>query len=339
MSFETLSRLTADALRGGGPAHFIWHGGEPLLLGRDFYKKAVWLQQKFRRDGQLITNTLQTNGTLLDDEWLDLFNGFEFSLGLSLDGPAELHDKNRVLRGQQGTFDKVMQAVSLMRSRQQGFGVLAVVTDDAIRLGARAFFEFFVQNDLKTFAILCQRPAIIAGHEAYVDRDVHSEFVKEIFDIWFELDDPEVRIRDFESITRALLGCDHTTCLLAGGCIGRYVAIDPRGNIYHCDEFMTDEAYRIGHVTDGGLSAALTSREVVALREENERELAQIDCKWLPICNGGCPKDRYVSRRFGNGGRVECCGYRYLIEHISERLTDSPTLNRLTAPSVAAFAH
>jgi uncharacterized protein len=320
MSFGVLAQLTKKALQSHRDVSFIWHGGEPLLLGKEFYRKAVWLQRRYRGPDQRVTNTVQTNGTLLDEEWLDLFDAGGFAIGLSVDGPALLHDQNRILRGQQGTFDRVMHAVSLMRKRSRGFGVLAVVSDDTIRLGAREFFRFFVDNGLKNFALLCQRPALNVGQTDYIPRSQHSGFVREVFDLWLAEDDPEICIRDFDSIVRALLGGRHSTCLLAGGCIGAYFAVDVVGDVYHCDEFMFDPEYRLGNIAVDDFGQPALSMNIEALSRRNAKEIARLDCPWLRICNGGCPKDRYVGRRFASDGNVRCCGFADLIEHIWSRI-------------------
>lgn len=329
MSFSVLAHLTAKALRGGGPTHFIWHGGEPLLLGQEFYRKAVWLQERYRQPDQLVSNALQTNATLLDDEWLDLFAACRFSLGVSLDGPAHLHDGQRVLRSGRHTHDKVMHGISLLKSRDHPFGVLAVVTEATLALGARRFFDFFVDNGLKSFAVLCQRPAIIKGAEEHMLRDAHSRFVCDLFDLWYERDDPDIHIRDFESIMRALLGGEHGTCLLAGQCIGKYFAVNFNGDIFHCDEFMTDSRYRLGNIIVDDFSSILTTPTIELLRNSERGNHEQLDCPWTSICNGGCPKDRTVAAMFSGGSPVVCCGYAPLIEHIHTRIAEDPRLAQL----------
>ena len=336
MSFGVLAQLTKKALQSHRTVNFIWHGGEPLLLGKDFYRKAVWLQQRYRRPDQHLTNTLQTNGTLLDEEWLDLFDAGGFSIGLSIDGPALLHDRNRILRSQHGTFDRVMHALSLLRKRSRGFGVLAVVTDDTIRLGAREFFRFFVDNGLKNFALLCRRPALNVGQADYVPRSEHSRFVREVFDLWLAEDDPDICIRDFDSIVRALLGGRHSTCLLAGGCIGAYFAVDMIGDVYHCDEFMFDPEYRLGNITVHDLWQPVMSVKIQALSQRNAEEIERLDCPWLPICNGGCPKDRYVERSFAREGKVRCCGFADLIAHISSRIGATRGLTHGNLPGLVS---
>jgi uncharacterized protein len=326
MSFNVMANMTAKALRTGRMTHFIWHGGEPLLMGRDFFKKAMWLQERYRGPNQYVTNAVQTNGTLLDDDWIDLFEAGNFSIGVSLDGPPDIHDFNRVRRNGRGSFDSVMRGIELLKARNQSFGVLAVLTENAVRLGPQGFFDFFVENGITSFAILSLNPAIITGDTRHMSRSDHSEFVKDVFDVWLERNDPDVHIRDFESIMRVLLGGEHSVCLLAGNCIGRYFAVNFDGDFYHCDEFMTDKQYRLGNIVDDELQDLLEGPAIQALRRTEKTNLQNLECEWLPVCNGGCPKDRYVAARFGSGGQVVCCGYAGLIEHIRSRIVENPQL-------------
>jgi uncharacterized protein len=324
ISFEVLAHLVKKALKTGADVNFVWHGGEPLLLGKEFYRKAVWLQQRFKLPHQRVTNSLQTNGTLLDEGWLDFFDQTGFSIGLSLDGPAQLHDKHRVLAKGPGSFEKVMLAARLMKERNRKFGVLAVVTEDTIRLGAKELFRFFVDNGLKKFDLLCQQPALNVGRGEYISRHIQSRFLGDVFDLWLAEDDPEVCIREFDSILRRLIGGQHTLCLLAGGCIGKYFAIDPDGFVFHCDEFMFDQTYNLGNIRTTDFQALRSTDKFQFLNSENSENIRALDCPWVSVCNGGCPKDRYINRILGV--TTGCCGFADLIEHILLRLEENPNL-------------
>jgi uncharacterized protein len=326
ISFQVVAHLVKKALKTGADVRFVWHGGEPLLLGKEFYRKAIWLQQRCKLPQQCISNSVQTNGTLLDEDWLDFFDQAGFSVGLSLDGPAQLHDNSRVLANGHGSFDKVMRAASLMKNRNRKFGVLAVVTDDTIRAGAEQLFRFFVDNGLKNFGLLCQYPALNVGRQEYVSRNIQCQFLCDIFDLWLAEDDPEVHIREFDSILRRLLGGQHTSCLLAGGCFGKYFAIDPDGSIFHCGEFMFDPNYNMGNIQTIDFETLQSADKIRYLNEENTESIRTLDCPWVSVCSGGCPKDRYIDRIFNPTAR--CCGFADLIEHIWLRLEENPVLAR-----------
>jgi uncharacterized protein len=332
MSFEVLAWVIKRALDAARRVNFIWHGGEPLLLGKSFFKKIVYLQQNYVKEGQNIQNSLQTNGSLIDEEWLEIFKEYNFSIGLSLDGPRELHDQNRILMNGSGTHSKIMESISLLRRKNMPFGVLAVISSETLNLGAKRFFDFFIQNNIKSFALLCQRPAMNVGHEEYVGRTDHSQFVNEIFDLWYYLDDPTFHIRDFESIISALIGGDHSLCLLKGNCIGKYFGINFNGDVYHCDEFMFDPEYNLGNIVNDNFDHIASSKSIATLQARNKEEIDQLQCKWLPICNGGCPKERYVSRKLLNSA-VRCCGYSDLIEHIVQRISQDPKIAKIKVGS------
>jgi uncharacterized protein len=211
-----------------------------------------------------------------------------------------------------------------MRKRGMNFGVLAVITEDTIKLGAKKFFNFFIENSINNFSLLTQQPAVIAGQDNFVSRRRYSKFLNDIFDLWYELDDPQIKIRDFESIISAILGGKHRICQLGGGCMGKYFAIDTSGDVYHCDEFMFDPHYKIGNIHFDNIENMSSGNGIEVLRTENGKEIQQLDCKWLPICKGGCPKDRYVGKMFSEGKKIQCCGYADLIEHIFSRINEDP---------------
>ncbi len=154
-----------------------------------------------------------------------------------------------------------------------------------------------------------------------MERKKHSNFVNQIFDIWYDLDDPNFHIREFMSIIMALLGGKHNSCLLAGNCIGKYFDINFNGDIYHCDEFMNDSDYKIGNVINDSLDSIISNSKLLDLKKKNKEQISEINCKWKSICNGGCPKDRYVSNLFSKS-TVDCCGYSDLIEHIAKRISE-----------------
>jgi len=319
MSFEVLAHTIKKALYNGRSAQFIWHGGEPLLASEAFLKKAVLLQHKFSKN-QYISNSIQTNGTLLNESWLDFFDQHGFMIGLSLDGPEELHNKNRILSNGKDTFENVMKSISLIKKRYNSVNLIAVITEDTLRLGAKKFFSFFIENGLNHFSLLSQKPVIILGREDYIKMNTYSQFMNELFDLYLELDDPSVHILQFDSILNSMIGNGKEGCILAGGCIGKYFAINYNGDIYHCDEFMTDSNYKLGNIINNDFEEILQSDQISMLRDQNQREIDELSCKWFSVCKGGCPKDRYVPKMFSRD-KVVCCGYSDLIEHISERIS------------------
>jgi uncharacterized protein len=328
MSFEVLATLTSKAL--GAPQHrriqFIWHGGEPLLLGQEFYLKALRLQRVFQSPGQMITNSLQTNGTLVDDGWCEFFKQFGFSIGLSVDGPADLHDRNRFYASGKGSFTQTEHAIRLFEKHRISFGVLVVLNRYSLQLTPRELFQFFLDQGVKTFAFLPARPNNVGDttHTLtgdYVSPKEYVQFMRGIFDQWYALDDPSVHIRELNSLVSALVGGSVSICTLAGDCLGQYFHVEPGGDLFHCDKFLGDQHYRLGNIMRNTFQDIYSSDHFLTLvAEEKERLQLLRTCPWFALCKGGCPHDRYIAEKYVPGYDGSCCGQRELIDYICENV-------------------
>ena len=331
MSLRTLARLTERAL--GHPdmraVTFIWHGGEPLVRGRAFYDKALYLQERLRRPRQSINNGIQTNGTLVDERWVDYFLEHNWDVGLSMDGPRELHDAQRPRAGGRGSYDSAIRALRLFQERGVRFGVLVVVTEETLEFGADAMFEWLVENNIENFAFLRLRPPSFADETYDAERDYvamqrFSVFQRRMFDRWYEHDDPNLGIREFDSILAALFGKHPKVCTLAGNCVARHLGVNVNGDVYHCDRYVTDNDYRLGNVHKNSFAEMFDGAKVKELQARNARRVdGYAACPWLPICNGGCPHTAYIAERSLAGYDPACCGEAALIEHIERRVTAS----------------
>ena len=331
MSFRTLATLTKRAL--GHPdaraVTFIWHGGEPLVRGRAFYDKALYLQGRLRRPRQSISNAVQTNGTLVDERWADYFKEHRWDVGLSMDGPQELHDAQRPRSGGRGSYESAIGAMRLLQERGVRFGVLVVVTEETLDLGADAMFDWLVGNGVSNFAFLRLRPPSFADETYDPERDYvamqrFGEFQRRIFDRWYERDDPELGIREFDSIVGALFGKRPSVCTLAGQCVARHLGVNVNGDVYHCDRYVTDNDYRLGNVHKNSFAEIFESEKVELLQARNARRVEGYgDCPWLAVCNGGCPHNAYIAERSVSGYDPTCCGEASLIGHIEQRVRGS----------------
>src|SRR5207248_2036076 len=197
----TLAHMTAKTLRASNmrSVRFIWHGGEPLVRGRAFYEKALLLQQLCASEGQRVTNSVQTNGMLIDEKWAKFLRENQFEVGLSFDGPRSLHNQQRRTAGGRDSWHKAINAIRIFKEYGVQFGALVVVTDDTIRLGADALFASLLEAGITSFGLLHLRPE--SSPTATYDPDVDfvplhrfDEFQIRMFDLWFDADDPEVRI-------------------------------------------------------------------------------------------------------------------------------------------------
>ena len=330
MSFRTLAQLTNRAL--GHPdakaVTFIWHGGEPLVRGRDFYNKALYLQKHCRRDRQTVKNAIQTNGTLVNADWARYFNRHNWDVGLSMDGPKQLHDAHRPRIGGRGSYDSAVRAIDEFQNHGVRFGVLVVVTDDTLELGPDEMFDWLIARGIQSFAFLRLRPPslpdVTYDPEAdYLTMHRFNEYERRVFDRWYELDDERIGVREYDTILSALVGGTPTICTMAGNCTGRHLGVNVNGDIYHCDRYVTDRDYHLGNVHRNTFAEMFEGEQVRTLKQRNaERVRGYADCPWLSICNGGCPHDAYIAAR-SPGYDPTCCGKAPLIEHIHGRLLET----------------
>jgi uncharacterized protein len=342
MPFSVLAGMTAAALT--EPSHrlveFIWHGGETTILPISFYEKAVLLQSRFRSTGQVVQNTIQTNGTRLTPEWVRFFRANQFSVGVSLDGPPEVHDEYRRYANGRASFADVAEGVRLLQQAEVPFTVLMVIDHGALTLGADRIFDFFLQYGIKSFGFLgakpTNRPDATPGTPAehYVPPAEMNLFLAQMYDRWLQHGDTTIHIRDLDAIHARLRASEQGMCVLAGGCFGKYFLIEPNGDVAHCDLFVGDDRYSFGNVLRDGFAGIRSHSNVAALRRENDRELDLMsDCPEFPICSGWCPHERYIALRHDTTYRTDCCGLRDLITHIRLRSSGGAVAGERAGPT------
>jgi uncharacterized protein len=331
MSFPVMARLIATALR--DPEHdaidFIWHGGETTLLPQAFYEKAMYVQSRFRRPGQVICNSIQTNGTRLTPAWARFLRANRFSVGVSIDGPPEVHDRVRRYASGRPSSADVARGIRLLREYGVPFSVLMVIDAEALALGPDRVFDFFLEHDIKNYAVLAAKPdndpdappGTPATH--YTDPARMAAFLTRLYDRWLEHGDPDIQIRELDGIRRRLTGARAGFCTLAGGCLGKYYLIEPNGDVAHCDLFLGDARYTLGNILTHDFAALRGGAPLRALQAENERALdAMRACPDFALCNGWCPHERYLSARHNPMHEAGCCGLRDLIAHIRRRIPE-----------------
>ena len=341
MSFPVMSRTIAAALR--DPDHklvsFIWHGGETTVLPQTFYEKALLVQARFRREDQRVRNVIQTNGTRLTPDWARFFRANRFAVGISLDGPPEIHDRYRRYASGRPSFQDVARGIKLLRESDVPFGALMVIDEGALQVGPDRVFDFFVEHEIKSFGFLGAKPTNQPNAKPgtptdhYTDIDTMMGFLARIYDRWREHGDPEVRIRELDGL-RARLRGGGAFCTLLGGCLGQYFVVEPNGDVAHCDNFVGDRRYTLGNIMEHDFAQLRASPNLLALQVENEQALdAMRDCPEFGVCNGWCPHERYVSLRHNLRHCSDCCGLRPLIQHIRARMPKEE--EQVTALAVA----
>ncbi len=310
---------------------FTWHGGEPLLRPLSFYQRAMKLQERHAR-GHHIDNCLQTNGTLLTDEWCRFLADNRWLVGLSIDGPQDMHDAYRRMRGGAPTFDKVMRAVELLDKHGVEWNAMAVVNDINSREPLR-FYRFFknIGCHYLQFSPIVERwtadgqrslasPAVPpAGGKMTpwsVQPDAWGDFLCTLFDEWRTKDVGKTFVQLFDATLANWVGEPPGVCTLSPIC-GRALALEHNGDVFPCDHFVFPE-YLLGNIRHQSLTELALSGRLNAFGEAKRTTLPEqcAECRWLFACNGECPKNRIALTADGVSGLNYLCeGYRRFFSH------------------------
>ncbi|WP_421210974.1 anaerobic sulfatase maturase [Aeromonas enteropelogenes] len=320
----------------GNEVVFSWQGGEPTLLGLDYYRKIVALQQKYRPQGITIQNDLQTNGLLLNDEWCRFLKEHQFLVGISIDGPRELHDKYRVTRSGKPTFDRVMAAVECLRRHEVPFNALTVVNRHNAQYPLEVY-RFLTQELGATYIQFtpCVEPKVFRqtppqfwneqqmprigspeskpGHpmsivtEWSVDPDDWGQFLAIVFEEWVNNDLGRVLVNLFETAVAQTMGKPSQLCVTAEFC-GKGLAIEHDGSLFACDHYVYPE-YRLGHIQERPLNEQVFSIRQLAFGMSKRDSLPEYcrACTYLKLCWGECPKNRLLTTPDGEKGLNYLC--------------------------------
>lgn len=291
MNAETLEQMIAQYLDVAGPvATLAWQGGEPTLMGLDFYKTAVALEQQYKKDGQQVNNAFQTNSILLDDDWAEFFAENNFLIGISMDGRARFHDIYRKDRGGNPTHDKVLRAVRLLERHGVEFNILTVVNDVNAKK-PEALFNYFFDMGIRYMQFIPCLETDEHGNIApfSVSPDDYGEFLCRMFDKWYNMGQPECYIRDFDELMIYYVTGRHPSCTCSPFC-NSTVVVEYNGDIYPCDFFVEPQWY-LGNINDKPLKELLLSDKYEAFRNGKQPIADECqNCEYLSMCWGGCRK-------------------------------------------------
>jgi uncharacterized protein len=328
MTFPVLARATRDALRDPTVrwVDFVWHGGEATLVPRSFYRQAVWLQERFRRPGQTVLNTVQTNGTRLTDDWLEFLREHDFSIGVSLDGPPEVHDARRVDMGGRPTAARVRRGLERLRAAGiERSGTLMVVDEEIIAAGAERVLGYLDEIGVRQVALLNvlpeNTPPGAPPRGDYLPFPSFVDFLRDLFRVWWPRYRDRIVVRELADLAGQITGAAPQICVFAGECFGTYLTVEPTGEVSACDKYIDDDTYRFGDVLTTGLTGALRSEQLALVRDENRRAVDRMrECRWFGVCHGGCPHDRYTGERRLPGYDGRCCGLAPLLDDMAATL-------------------
>lgn len=320
MSEEVLGQITEKTLAfADGFAEFSFQGGEPTLRGLDFFRRAMELQRRYNRKNVAISNCLQTNGVELDEAWAEFLRENRFLVGISLDGPEDVHDFFRRDAEGRGTHGKVMRAIGLLREYGVEFNVLFVVNSRNAREPER-LYDYFRDNGLAYLQpIPCLEPqGETPGGRAYsLENADYAAFLKGFFDRWYaDLSaGREVSVRFFDNLVRAAMGLQPETCTMLGSCRCQYV-FEADGSVYPCDFYTTDE-WRMGNIRTAGLAELYASpaAERFAVTSLPVAEKCR-RCRWYGLCRGGCRRDKAADTLLNRYCEAYCAFFEYAHERI-----------------------
>jgi uncharacterized protein len=313
---------------------FTWHGGEALLRGIDFYRKALRLQQQYGR-GREISNCIQTNGLLLNDEWCRFFKDNNFLVGISIDGPEKIHDHYRKDCGGRGTFKRVMRGVELLQKHGVEFNTLSVINDYNAGHPVE-IYRFFkeIGSRYMQFSPIVERlgtrsdglEMLTAGDRPddseiaswSVDPVAYGNFYIRIFDEWVRRDVGQYYVQLFDATLACTVGEQPGVCVYAKTC-GHALAMEHNGDVYACDHYVYPEYLRGNILHDSLVGITLSSEQKQFGNDKRDRLPRQCHaCRYLNLCNGECPKNRIATTPDGDDGlNYLCPGLRLYFEHVS----------------------
>lgn len=293
---------------------FSWHGGEPTVLGLDYFRKVVALQRKHQPPRQRITNDIQTNGILLDEEWCRFLEAEGFTVGFSLDGPQEMHDTYRVTRGQKPTYEQVMCGYSLLQQHRVSCDILCVVHAQNVEYPTQVY-RFFKQIKAQyvSFIPLVEPHSDVENGVSCrtVPARAFGAFLCTIFDEWKRQDIGRVIVQIFEESAKTAFEQEHALCIFRKTC-GDVPVIEHNGDFYSCDHFV-DKEHLLGNISEMPLVELIDSPKQRAFGQAKLNTLPRYcrECEVLAMCHGGCPKDRFLQTPDGEAGLNYLCeGYK-----------------------------
>ena len=323
-SDAVLAKLLSDYLTTcGRVASITWQGGEPLLAGIGFFRKVLKLEMEYARPGTVLSNAIQTNGVLMNQEWAVLFREYRFLVGVSLDGPEDIHNRYRVDAGGHGSFTRVMRGLDWLRRERVEFNVLTVIGPHNVTK-ARELMKFYRNQQFRWVQFIPQMTFSSQDSGTPGQFDITAEeygnFLCEAFDSWYNAGHPPFSIRYFDNVLQTYMGQVPDICTMQQSCPALLV-VESSGDIYACD-FYLDDQWRLGNVTAMPLIQAFETEGYRRFQNMKPRLPEKcVQCSWVSHCQGGCPRNRGgVTRDDLNAPDYFCTAYMKFFHHADSRL-------------------
>lgn len=324
MTPEIQEEMIRQVMQQSGDAVSIgWQGGEPALMGLDFYKRAIELEKKFGH-GQSVGNGFQTNGTLLDRDWAKFFKQYDWLIGLSLDGPQHIHDRHRLDKGLHPTWEKVEEVARMLIAEGVAVNAMCCITDYSSNY-AEELYNYYKNLGLTWMQFIPivetdkDDPSKAAPFS--VTDEKYGQFLITLFDLWisdFKNGEPTTSVRHFESVFHSYVGLESPECTMMKEC-GPYVVIEHNWNVYSCD-FFVEPRHRLGNIRQSKITDMLNSKK----QDEFGKVKALLPrkckfCPWYTKCFGGCTKDRIKDPNDQRQPRF-CLAYQMFFEHADVKM-------------------
>ena len=313
MSEKTLSTLTEKALSTGAQSvSFIWQGGEPTLTGLEFYRKAVAHQELYRYPTQKISNSIQTNGILIDNEWTKFLKRENWLVGVSLDGDRVQHNAYRLDRRGGGTYDGTRKALRLLQFQKVPYNILVLLNNVNVRAPKRLYSDLKGAGHRYLQFIPCIEYDLKNEPTEYsITAEEYGNFLVEVFDEWVK-DIPNVFVRDFEDIMIGEVTGASPNCVYSGEC-GQYLVVEYNGDVYPCDFFVETE-WLLGNIHTDSLEELIDGKKFNEFIAKRQLSSDCESCPWLRYCHGGCQKHMRTDRNYF------CDSYKTFFEHAHEKI-------------------
>ncbi|MGL4737232.1 MAG: anaerobic sulfatase maturase, partial [Cellulosilyticaceae bacterium] len=318
---ETIVRKAMEVAE--GTCTFAFQGGEPTLVGLDFYKALIQYEKRYAKPGLTVHNAIQTNGTLINEDWAKFFAQHKFLVGLSLDGTKEINDGLRQGRDGSGTFDQILGAAKLFDTYKVEYNILTVVTKHVAK-NIKTIYDFYMANGLPYMQFI---PCIDdmddarGTHDYSLTPEDYGQFLMDLFDKWHQTvtSGGFVYIRYFENLLQMLCGYYPEACGMLGVCTHQYV-IEADGGVYPCDFYVMDQ-YKIGNMLEDSFDLINQRRESIQfIHQSIPKDSGCTKCKWHSLCRGGCRRDRDLFMDGKTRRNYFCRSYKTFFKYAYPRL-------------------
>ena len=316
MNYETLKSVISKSIKFNDDcANFIWHGGEPMLMGLDYFKDIIKIEKETLGAKNIeIVNCIQSNGTLINESWCRFFKENNFRVGLSIDGNYDIHSHGRGTTKEE--FKSIENSIKLLKESDNEFSIICVVTDYSIGK-EKEIFQYFINNGINSWAFL---PMNYGDINDCLSPEKYGNFLVNMFNVWINSGKEGIKIREFDEYLRGFLGKDQVLCNHCNVC-NCYLTITPSGDVYPCDAFPQNNVVKLGNINDNSV-AELKENNNTLFEKSKDKPIFCDNCEFYSICNGGCRFYRWINSKDFSKEQFYCKSFYMLFKAMSKALSE-----------------